>query len=38
MAEVDGGGHNDENGTPIGICTGPRGPWSSFWGSLRNYG
>ena len=30
--------NNDENGTPIGICTGPRGPWSSFWGSLRHYG
>jgi 4-amino-4-deoxy-L-arabinose transferase-like glycosyltransferase len=30
--------NNDENGTPIGICTGPRGAWSSFWGSLRNYG
>ncbi len=30
--------NNDENGTPIGICSGPRGPWSAFWGSLRNYG
>jgi hypothetical protein len=30
--------NNDENGTPIGICTGPRGPWSWYWGSLRDYG
>ncbi len=29
---------NDENGTGIWTCTGPRGSWSSFWGELRHYG
>jgi hypothetical protein len=29
---------NDENGTSIWTCTGPRGPWSSFWRDLRHYG
>ena len=29
---------NDEAGTGIWTCTGPRGPWSSFWGALRHYG
>jgi Dolichyl-phosphate-mannose-protein mannosyltransferase len=29
---------NDENGTVISTCTGPRGTWSSFWASLRHYG
>ncbi|HLH64783.1 MAG TPA: glycosyltransferase family 39 protein [Solirubrobacteraceae bacterium] len=29
---------NDENGSQIWVCTGPRGPWQSFWGSLRHYG
>ena len=30
--------NNDENGSQIWICTGPNGPWSSFWASLKNYG
>lgn len=30
--------NNDENGVQIWTCTGPRGPWSSFWPSLRHYG
>ena len=30
--------NNDENGTGIWICTGPRGAWSSFWSELRHYG
>ena len=29
---------NDENGTDIWTCNGPRGKWSSFWTGLRNYG
>ncbi len=29
---------NDENGTSIWTCTGPRGSWSSFWSDLRHYG
>jgi len=29
---------NDENGTAIWICTGPRGAWASFWSDLRHYG
>jgi 4-amino-4-deoxy-L-arabinose transferase-like glycosyltransferase len=29
---------NDENGTGIWICTRPRGAWTTFWSSLRNYG
>lgn len=29
---------NDENGTGIWTCTGPRGNWSSFWTDLRHYG
>lgn len=29
---------NDENGTPIDVCTGPSGPWSTFWPALRHYG
>jgi 4-amino-4-deoxy-L-arabinose transferase-like glycosyltransferase len=29
---------NDERGTAVWTCTGPRGPWSSFWGALRHYG
>jgi hypothetical protein len=29
---------NDENGTGIWTCTGPRGSWSSFWSDLRHYG
>ena len=29
---------NDENGTRISICTGPRGSWSTFWRDLRHYG
>jgi 4-amino-4-deoxy-L-arabinose transferase-like glycosyltransferase len=30
--------NNDENGTQLWTCTGPHGPWSSFWGALKNYG
>jgi hypothetical protein len=30
--------NNDENGSQIDVCTGPRGPWSSFWASLKNFG
>ena len=29
---------NDENGTNIWTCRGPRGPWSSFWYDLKHYG
>jgi hypothetical protein len=29
---------DDENGTAIRTCTGPRGSWSSFWSDLRHYG
>lgn len=29
---------NDENGTGVWTCTGPRGAWSSFWTDLRHYG
>ena len=29
---------NDENGSQVWTCTGPRGAWSSFWPSLKNYG
>lgn len=35
------GFHRDElyeNGTQLWTCTGPDGPWSSFWASLKNYG
>ena len=30
--------NNDENGTQIWTCTGPRGPWRTFWTALRYYG
>jgi hypothetical protein len=30
--------NNDENGSQVWTCTGPRAPWSSFWPSLKNYG
>jgi hypothetical protein len=30
--------NNDENGSQVWTCTGPSGPWSSFWLSLKNYG
>ncbi len=29
---------NDENSSQIWTCTQPRGPWSSFWRSLKHYG
>jgi hypothetical protein len=29
---------NDENGVQIWTCTGPHGPWRSFWSDLRHYG
>ncbi len=29
---------DDEDGTAVWTCTGPRGPWSSFWAGLRHYG
>ncbi len=29
---------NDENGTQIWVCTGPSGPWASFWAGLRHLG
>lgn len=28
---------NDENGVTISTCTGPTGPWSSFWARLKHY-
>jgi hypothetical protein len=30
--------NNDENASQIWTCTGPSGPWLSFWPSLKNYG
>jgi hypothetical protein len=30
--------NNDENGTSIWTCVGPKGAWSSFWNDLRHYG
>jgi len=30
--------NNDENGSQLWTCTGPTGPWSSFWRSVKNYG
>jgi 4-amino-4-deoxy-L-arabinose transferase-like glycosyltransferase len=30
--------NNDENGVQLWTCTGPHGPWSSFWTGLRHYG
>jgi len=29
---------NDENGAQIWVCTGPAGPWASFWAGLRHLG
>ena len=29
--------NNDENGSDIYTCTGPYGPWRSFWPSLKNF-
>jgi hypothetical protein len=29
--------NNDENGVQIWTCTGPHGPWRSFWPALRHY-
>lgn len=29
--------NNDENGVQIWTCTGPHGPWQSFWPALRHY-
>ena len=29
---------NDENGAQIWVCTGPCGPWASFWAGLRHLG
>jgi hypothetical protein len=29
---------DDEQGTPVYICTGIRRPWSATWSSLRDYG
>jgi uncharacterized membrane protein len=29
---------NDENGVPIATCTGPIGPWPTFWARLKQYG
>lgn len=28
---------NDESGAQIWVCTGPKGPWRSFWAQLRHY-
>lgn len=30
------GVQNDENGTVIAVCTGPRAPWSALWPHLRH--
>jgi 4-amino-4-deoxy-L-arabinose transferase-like glycosyltransferase len=29
--------NNDENGTVISTCTGPRAPWPALWSYLRHY-
>ena len=29
---------NEENGTPVWSCTGPREPWPELWPRLRRYG
>jgi hypothetical protein len=28
---------NDESGVMISACSGPTGPWSSFWSRLKHY-
>jgi hypothetical protein len=37
-ARIDTGIDNEENGTPVWSCTGPREPWAELWPRLRRYG
>lgn len=34
----DAGVDNDEDGTPVRVCTGPRAPWDETWPQVRRLG